>query len=174
LDLIDGYKNGNLLLSITITFLAIATGSISVAVVVAVALQLALCSDNARSVPATLIHGNITAAVRTKPFGGEPIGTYAAVLIGQKVEIKIYLHKLPESGDILEARLLDTNTNSTLSLGRIGANSTIPISQGTMSLFAYNQIIITKQGTNNTSNSKHSKSIGGAALQAPFGNNFIF
>ena len=172
MDLIDGDKNGNLLLSITITFLAIATGSISVVGVVA--LQLALCSDNAQSVPATLIHGNITAAVRTKPFGGEPIGTYAAVLIGQKVEIKIYLHKLPESGDILEARLLDTNTNSTLSLGRIGANSTIPVSQGTMSLFANNQIIITKQGTNNTSHSKHSKSIGGAALQAPFGNNFIF
>ena len=172
MDLIDGDKNGNLLLSITITFLAIATGSISVVGVVA--LQLALCSDNAQSVPATLIHGNITAAVRTKPFGGEPIGTYAAVLIGQKVEIKIYLHKLPESGDILEARLLDTNTNSTLSLGRIGANSTIPVSQGTMSLFANNQIIITKQGTNNTSHSKHLKSIGGAALQAPFGNNFIF
>jgi hypothetical protein len=172
LDLIDGDKNGNLLLSITITFLAIATGSISVVGVVA--LQLALCSDNAQSVPATLIHGNITAAVRTKPFGGESIGTYAAVLIGQKVEIKIYLHKLPESGVILEARLLDTNTNSTLSLGRVGANSTIPISQSTMSLFAYNQIIITKQGTNNTSHSKHSKSIGGAALQAPFGNNFIF
>ena len=172
MDLIDGDKNGNLLLSITITFLAIATGSISVVGVVA--LQLALCSDNAQSVPATLIHGNITAAVRTKPFGGESIGTYAAVLIGQKVEIKIYLHKLPESGVILEARLLDTNTNSTLSLGRVGANSTIPVSQGTMSLFANNQIIITKQGTNNTSHSKHSKSIGGAALQAPFGNNFIF
>jgi hypothetical protein len=162
-------KNGNLLLSITITFLAIATGSISVA-----ALLLSLHSANAQGVPSTLIHGNITAAVRNKPFGGEAVGTYAAVLTGQKVEIIIYLHKLPESGDALEARLLDTNTNSTLSLGRVGANSTIPISQSIMSLFAYNQIIITSQGTNNTSHSKHSEPIGGAALQAPFGNNFIF
>jgi hypothetical protein len=166
-------KNGNLLLSITIMFLAIATGSISVVVVV-VALQLSLHSANAQGVPSTLIHGNITAAVRNKPFGGEAIGTYAAVLTGQKVEIKIYLHKLPESGDVLDARLLDTNTNSTLSLGRVGANSTIPVSQSIMSLFAYNQIIITRQGTNNTSHSKHSEPIGGAALQAPFGNNFIF
>jgi hypothetical protein len=165
-------KNGNLLLSITIMFLAIATGSISV--VVAGALQLSLHSANAQGVPSTLIHGNITAAVRNKPFGGEAIGTYAAVLTGQKVEIKIYLHKLPESGDVLDARLLDTNTNSTLSLGRVGANSTIPVSQSIMSLFAYNQIIITRQGTNNTSHSKHSEPIGGAALQAPFGNNFIF
>jgi hypothetical protein len=164
-------KNGNLLLSITITFLAIATGSISVLVV---ALQLSLHSANAQGVSSTLIHGNITAAVRNKPFGGESIGTYAAVLTGQKVEIKIYLHKLPESGDVLEARLLDTNTNSTLSLGRVGANSTIPVSQSIMRLFTYNQIIITRQGTNNTSHSKHSEPIGGAALQAPFGNNFIF
>jgi hypothetical protein len=167
-------KNGNLLLSITIMFLAIATGSISVVAVV-VALQLSLHSADAQDVPSTLIHGNITAAVRNKPFGGESIGTYAAVLTGQKVEIKIYLHKLPESGDVLEARLLDTNTNSTLSLGRVGANSTIPVSQSVMSLFTYNQIIITRQGTtNNTSHSKHSEPVGGAALQAPFGNNFIF
>jgi hypothetical protein len=166
-------KNGNLLLSITIMFLAIATGSISVVAVVA-ALQLSLHSANAQGVPSTLIHGNITAAVRNKPFGGEAIGTYAAVLTGQKFEIKIYLHKLPESGDVLDARLLDTNSNSTLSLGRVGANSTIPVSQSIMSLFAYNQIIITRQGTNNTSHSKHSEPIGGAALQAPFGNNFIF
>jgi hypothetical protein len=163
-------KNGNLLLSITITFLVIATGCISVVA----ALQLSLHSANAQGVPSTLIQGNITAAVRNKPFGGEVIGTYAVVLTGQKVEIKIYLHKLPESGDVLEARLLDTNTNSTLSLGRVSANSTIPISQSIMSLFAYNQIIITRQGTNNTSYPKHSEPIGGAALQAPFGNNFIF
>jgi hypothetical protein len=164
-----------LLLSSTITFLVIATGSISA---VLAALQASLHSANAQGVPSTLVHGNITAAVRNKPFGGETIGTYAAVLTtGQKVEIKIYLLKLPEPGDVFEALLLDTNTNSTLSLGRVGANNTLPVSQGNMSLFAYNQIIITRQASNNnnnTSDSKHSEPIGGAALQPPFGNNFIF
>jgi hypothetical protein len=145
-------------------------------VVLVAALQLSLHSANAQGVSSTLVHGNITAAVRSKPFGGEAIGTYAAVLTGQKVEIKIYLHKLPEPGDVFEAHMLDTNTNSTLSLGLLGANNTIPISQSTMSLFAYNQIIITRQASNNnnTSDSKHPEPIGGAALQPPFGNNFIF
>lgn len=165
-------KTRNLLLSSTITFLVIATGSIY-AVLVA-ALQASLHSANAQGVPSTLVHGNITAAVRNKPFGGEAIGTYAAVLTGQKVEIKIYLHKLPEPGDVFEACLVDTQTNSILSLGRMGANSTFPVSQSIMSLFAYNQIIITRQDSNNTSDSKHSVPIGGAALQPPFGNNFIF
>jgi hypothetical protein len=118
-------------LSITITFLAIATGSISVVLVAT--LQLLLHSANAQGVPSTLVHGNITAAVRDKPFGGEAIGTYAAVLTGQKVEIKIYLHKLPEPGYVFEARLVDTKTNSILSLGRVGANSTFPVSQSIMS-----------------------------------------
>jgi hypothetical protein len=169
-------KARNLLLSSTITFLVIATGSIS-AVLITAALQASLHSADAQGVPSTLAHGNITAAVRNKPFGGEAIGTYTAVLTtGQNVTIKINLHKLPEPGDAFEARLLDTQTNSILSLGRVGANSILPVSQGNMSLFAYNQIIITRQASNNnnTSDSNHLEPIGGAALQPPFGNNFIF
>ena len=62
---------------------------------------------------------------------------------GQKVEVKISLQRLSESGDIFEARFVDTNINSTLSLGRVCTNSILPINQSIMSLFPYDQIIIT-------------------------------
>jgi hypothetical protein len=166
-------KTGNLLLSILIIiFLATGTGSISAIA----ALQLSLHSANAQGVSSTLVHGNITAAVRSKPFGGEAIGTYSVILSGQKVWINLHLHKLPESGNIFDAQLVDTKANSILSLGKVGTkSSTLPVSQNIMSLFSYNQIIImTRQSAAKTSDSRLSQPVGGAALQAPFGNNFIF
>jgi hypothetical protein len=166
-------KNRNLLLSIIIIiFLATGTGSISAIA----ASQLSLHSANTQGEATTLIHGNITAAIKHKPFGGEAIGTYSVILSGQKVWINTHLHKLPESGNIFEAQLVDTKVKSILSLGKVGAkSSTLPVSQNIMSLFSYNQIIIiTRQSAAKTSDSRHSQPVGGAALQAPFGNNFIF
>jgi hypothetical protein len=167
-------KNRNLLLSmIIIIFLATGTGSISA---IAASPRLSLHSANTQGEATTLIHGNITAAINHKPFGGESIGTYSVILSGQKVWINIHLHKLPESGNIFEAQLVDTKAKSMLSLGKVGAkSSTLPVSQNIMSLFSYNQIIIiTRQSAVKTSDSRHSQPVGGAALQAPFGNNFIF
>jgi hypothetical protein len=103
----------------------------------------AVAAANAQVVPTTIVHGNITSAIKHKPFGGEAIGTYAIIVSGQKVEVKISLQRLSESGDIFEARFVDTNINSTLSLGRVCTNSILPINQSIMSLFPYDQIIIT-------------------------------
>jgi hypothetical protein len=95
-NMIDGAKGRYLFLSIIITFfLAIAaTGSI---ISSPAASQLSLHNANAQGDPITiLIHGNITAAIRHKSFGGEAIGTYSVVVPSeQKVEININLYKLP-------------------------------------------------------------------------------
>jgi hypothetical protein len=166
------------LLLIIITFLVTAAvGGISAT---EAASQLSTYSTNAQGEhTTTLIHGIISAATSHKPFGGEAIGAYSIVLAGQKVSINLHLHKLPESRNIFEAQLVDTNTNSIISLGQVDAkNITISVSQNIMSIFSYDQIIIvTRQPAAtaaNTSDSKYSQPIGGAALQAPFGNDFIF
>jgi hypothetical protein len=164
--MIDGIKKRNLLLSI-VALLAI-PGSLS-----AVAAQLTLPSHNAQGELPTLIQGNITAALSHKPFGGERIGTYAVILLGQKIGINIYLHLLPEPGYIFEARLADTKTHSYLNLGQFNTTITLLLSQNKLNLFQYNLIIITQQVAN-TVDLKHSQPIGGAILKTPFGNNFIF
>jgi hypothetical protein len=164
--MIDGTKK-NLLLSI-VTLLAIA-GSLSGA-----ASQLTLHSHNAQGGEVTaLIQGNITAALSHKPFGGENIGTYAVILLGQKIGINIYLHLLPEPGNIFEARLVDTKTHSYLILGQFNTSNTLLLSQNKLNLFQYNLITITQQVAN-TVDLKHSQPIGGAILKTPFGDNFIF
>lgn len=163
--MIDGTKK-NLLLSI-VTLLAIA-GSLSGA-----ASQLTLHSHNAQGEVLTLIQGNITAALSHKPFGGENIGTYAVILLGQKIGINIYLHLLPEPGNIFEARLVDTKTHSYLILGQFNTSNTLLLSQNKLNLFQYNLITITQQVANIV-DLKHSQPIGGAILKTPFGDNFIF
>lgn len=102
------------------------------------------------------------------------MGTYSVVLSGQKVRTNIYLIKFPEQWNTLDARLVDTKTNSILSLGQLGANCALLVTRSIMSLFPYNQIILTRQAAANLFYTKHLQPIGGAALQAPFGNKFIF
>jgi len=163
--MIDGTKK-NLLLSI-VALLNI-PGSLSGA-----ASQLTLHSHNAQGEVPALIQGNITAALSHKPFGGENIGTYAVILLGQKIGINIYLHLLPEPGNIFEARLVDTKTHSYLILGQFNTSNTLLLSQNKLNLFQYNLITITQQVAN-TGDLKHSQPIGGAILKTPFGDNFIF
>lgn len=168
-------KNGNLII---ITLFLTTSQAAENIIATEAGSQLSLHTADAQNEhTTTLIHGNITAATSYKPFGGEAVGAYSVVLVGQKISINIYLHKLPQPGYIFEAQLVDTNTNSTLSLGQVDAkNSTLPVSQSIMILLPYNEIIIlNRQATTaNTLDLEYSQPIGGATLPAPFGNNFIF
>jgi hypothetical protein len=153
-------RKGNLILSIMIFLVSAAS-------------LLTLQSAIGQAKPTTLIQGNITAALNHEPFGGENIGTYSVILLGQKIGINIHLHRLPQPRYIFEARLVNARTNTSLSLGSLAGYNSLLLSENNISLLRYNLIIITQQAADMT-DTKHSQPIGGAILRTPFGGNFLF
>jgi hypothetical protein len=120
---------------------------------------------------ATLLAGQLTAASNGKPFGGQPIGSYAVTPSGQRVDIHLHIDKPPTAGNVLEAWLVDTKANYSLSLGQVDTAINPPsltFSQTMVNPYAYNQIIITQEPLKDP-NPKPSQPIGGTALEAPFG-----
>lgn len=150
-----------------ILVLLILTSFAVAATTYASASQIILQEAKAQGKP-TLLSGELTAPSNGKPFGGENIGSYAITPSGHKVDITIHINKPPRYGQVFEAWLVDTKTGYDLSLGQVGTDGKVTLSQNMFNPYAYNQIIISQESPNSTSH-KPSLPIGGAALEAPFG-----